>query len=100
MIVGTRFDLDRLLGAGLVEHFDGGDAAVGDALDLGRPTRRNVAALHPIIDDRAIELEGARDLGLASEYFDEALGAIHARSLTCQNYFDNRLPPETGGLDG
>jgi hypothetical protein len=43
-----------------------------------------------VVDDGAVELEGARHVGLASKNLDEALGAIHpAVILACQNHFDN-----------
>src|SRR5882762_1124904 len=81
MIVGTRFDLHRLLGVSLVQHFDRGDLALGDVLDLHRPARRHIAGLDPVIDDRAIEPEGARDIRLAAEDFYEAGGAVHFHSV-------------------
>ena len=80
MIVGTRFDLHRLLGGSLVEHLDGMDAAVGDALDLGRPARRHIAGLDPVADDCAIEPEGSRDFRLAAEDFYEAVAQVMAES--------------------
>ena len=52
-------------------------AAPGDALDLARPARGDVARLYPVVHDRPIELEGARDLGLAAEHFDQSRRAIH-----------------------
>jgi hypothetical protein len=40
--------------------------------------------------DRAVELEGAGNLGLATEDFYEAGSAVHCgRRLTCQGDFDN-----------
>src|SRR5262245_8530101 len=91
MTVGARFDLHRLLRRGLVEDLDRGDAAVGDALDLRGPARRHVAGLDPVVDDRAIEVESAGDLGLASEDLYEAGGAAHrAQILSCQDEFDKK----------
>src|SRR6266851_3730566 len=80
MIVGTRFDLHRLLGVSLVQHFDRGDPAFGDVLDFHRPARRHIAGLDPVVDDRAVEPEGARDIRLAAEDFHEADGAVHGYS--------------------
>src|SRR5882724_1890128 len=88
MIVGTRFDLHRLLGVGLVQHFDRGDPALGDVLDFHRPTRRHVAGLDPVVDDRAVEPEGARDIRLAAEDLYEAGGTVHRILTVCQYYFD------------
>src|ERR1043166_8262632 len=53
------------------------DAALGDALDLPRPAGRHVADLHPVVHHRAVELEGACDVGLAAEHLDQTLRAIH-----------------------
>ncbi len=66
-VVGARFHAHRLLGARLGKDFDRGDAALGHAFDLCRPARRDVARLDPVVDHRAIELECARDVGLATE---------------------------------
>src|SRR5262249_45161638 len=88
MTVGARFDLHRLLDRGLVEHLDCVNAAVGDALDLGRPARRHIAGLDPVVDDGAVQMEGAGDFGLTTEDFYEAGGAIHAPKISCQDYLD------------
>jgi len=45
-------------------------------LDFHRPARRHIAGLDPVVDDRAIEPEGARDIRLAAEDFYEAGGAV------------------------
>jgi len=78
-VVGTRFDFHRLLDGSLVEHLDGLDAALGDALNLGRPARRHIAGLDPVVDDCTIEPEGPRDFRLAAEDFYEAGRAGHGR---------------------
>jgi len=95
MIVGTRFDLHRLLGVSLVQPLRPRRSALGDMLDFHRPTRRHVAGLDPVVDDRAVEPEGARDIGLASEDLYEAGGAVHDWDfgrLACQNEIDKPRP--------
>src|SRR3981081_3927690 len=77
MIVGTRFHLHRFFGLSLFQPFDRADLALGDVFDFHRPTRRHVAGLDPVVDDRAVEPEGARDIRLAAEDFYEAGGAVH-----------------------
>jgi hypothetical protein len=76
-VVRARFHAHRVLGAGFVEDLERADAALGHALDLGGPARRHVAGLHPVVHDRAVELERACDIGLGTEDPDQSLGAVH-----------------------
>jgi hypothetical protein len=76
-IVRARLHAHRVLGARFVDDVDRVDAALGDALDLAGPAHRHVAGLHPVVHDRAIELESARDIRLAAENLDESLCAVH-----------------------
>ena len=76
-VLGARLHAHRVLGARLVDDLERADAALRDALDLAGPARRHVAGLHPVVDHRAVELEGAGDVRLAAEHLDQALRAVH-----------------------
>src|SRR4030088_1487706 len=76
-IAGARLHAHRVLRARFVDDVYCADAALGEALDLAGPARGHIADLDPVMDDRAIQLEGARDVGLAAEDLDESLRAIH-----------------------
>src|SRR4029078_6157992 len=88
-VVGTGFHAHRVFYACFVDHFHRADAALRDALDLARPTRRDVAGLDPVVDDGTVELERARHVGLAAENLDESLSAVHSlRILVCPSGLD------------
>jgi len=80
-VVGARFHAHRVLGAGFIDDIGRADSALGDALDLAGPARGNIAGLRPMMHDRAVELKGARDLGLAAEHLDQSLCAVHWRKF-------------------
>src|SRR3954469_21664342 len=82
MVLGARLHAHRVLGAGVVDDFERTDAALRDALDFACPAGRHVAGLHPVVDHRAVELEGASNVGLAAENIDQSLSAVHG----CQVY--------------
>jgi hypothetical protein len=42
-------------------------------LDFHRPARRHVPGLDPVVDDRSVEPEAARDFSLAAEQRNELL---------------------------
>ena len=84
-IVRARFHAHRILGAGFVDDFDRTDAALGDPLHLARPTRGDVARLHPVVHHGAVHLEGARDPGLAAKDLDKTCGAIHSANSRLSN---------------
>ena len=80
-IVGTRFDSNRFLGIGFIEHLDRSDLALGSVLNLHRPARRNITGLDPVIHDRTIQAETPGHLGLAAKYRYQSLSAIHLKIL-------------------
>src|SRR6266581_142543 len=88
-MLGARFHAHRILGARLIDDLERADAALRDALDLAGPARRHVFHLYPVMDHRAVELEGAGDVRLAAENLDQSLRAVHGRgSLVRQTQLD------------
>jgi len=61
------------------------EAALGETLDFARPACRDIADLHPVVYHRPVELERARDLGLAAEDLDQTLGAVHGGKSKASN---------------
>ena len=70
-VVRTRFNADRTLGAGFIDDVDRTDPTLREALHFARPTRGDVARLHPMVNHCPIQLERARYLGLAAEEIDQ-----------------------------
>ena len=77
-IVGPGFHSNGFARSRVVQHVDGEDAPAGQLLDFDGPARRHVAGLHPVVDHRAVELDGAGDLRLAPEHPDQSHCAVHA----------------------
>ena len=73
----ARLDPDRLARVGLVEYLDGQDPAVGGVLDFHRPPRRDIAGLHPVADQGAVDAEAAGNFCLAAEDCHQAFSAVH-----------------------
>jgi hypothetical protein len=92
-VVRAGLHAHGFLGARFLEDVERADASLGDALDFRGPARRHVARFHPVVDDRAVELERARHVGLGAENLDESLRAVHdfalAVRLACQPHIDN-----------
>src|SRR5262249_47858513 len=78
---------ERLPGVGFVEHFDGADLPAAERLHFHRPARRHVAGLDPVVHDRAVEAQAARDFCLAAEEFYESFRAVHARKINTTYLF-------------
>src|SRR6267378_2755119 len=89
-VFGARFDAHRILGARLVDDLERADAGLRDALDLAGPARRHIAGLHPVVDHRTVQLEGAGDVGLAAKNLDQALRAVHRRAVYSVNFILTR----------
>src|SRR5258708_14281396 len=88
-MLGARLHAHRILGACLVEDVERADATLRAAPHFARPARGHVPRLHPVMHHRAVELERARDVGLAANGRGQLLGAIHPQILGRKTEFDN-----------